>query len=417
MKDMTDAILAVPVLAAMAALAVHDARRALVDPRMVLLLVAAAAAWRFGGSAGEEQGAWAQLAGGVLGAALGVAAVAVPIAVASWRGKRWPLYPGDAMLLGALGFLLGVPGLAWTMLLGSGLALVHRFWLQRRRGRPFRKGLVPLAPGMCAGAAVVFLCLSFGVALADTRAGDEKAADSAPAAAPLPATELGPVGAALPAALAAREITLGGGEALPFPALLRRLSALAGLAVRIEERPARVAGGGAVPDDPPPLDLAWQGPLAGLLDRIAARSGYDWSWETRAAGTLGPETLGPETLGPEHGAVLFYRYWDTEQRAPAPADAATEEGIEGSGGPWTADPAAHETLRGVLEAWAAHAGWTLVWNAGRDWRVGAGAVFEGGFLEAADLLLSGPLTRRTLDVRAYAANRHLVVDDAGGGDW
>ena len=156
---MTDAILAGAVLAAMAALAVHDARRALVDPRLVLALLGAAAAWRFLGADGAE-GAWARLAGGVLGAALGVASAMVPIAAASWLGRRWPLYPGDAMMLGALGFLLGVPGLAWTMLLGSGFALLYRFCVQRRRGRPFRKGLVPLGPGMCAGAAVVFLCVN-----------------------------------------------------------------------------------------------------------------------------------------------------------------------------------------------------------------------------------------------------------------
>ena len=77
----------------------------------------------------------------------------------------------------------------------------------------------------------------------------------------------------------------------------------------------------------------------------------------------------------------------------------------------------HRTLRGVLESWAARAGWTLVWNAGRDYGLGARATFEGGFLEAADLLLSGPATRRTLDVRAYRANRHLVVDDADGAGW
>ena len=162
---MTDAILAGAVLAAMAALAVHDARRALVDPRLVLALLGAAAAWRFLGADGAE-GAWARLAGGVLGAALGVASAMVPIVAASWLGRRWPLYPGDAMMLGALGFLLGVPGLAWTMLLGSGFALLYRFCMQRRRGRPFRKGLVPLGPGMCAGAAVVFLCVNCGVVLA-----------------------------------------------------------------------------------------------------------------------------------------------------------------------------------------------------------------------------------------------------------
>ena len=86
-------------------------------------------------------------------------------------------------------------------------------------------------------------------------------------------------------------------------------------------------------------------------------------------------------------------------------------------GGWAVDPDEHRTLRGVLESWAARARWTLVWNAREDYALGAAAVFEGGFLEAADVLLSGPATRRTLDVRAYAANRHLVVDDADGAGW
>ena len=81
---------------------------------------------------------------------------------------------------------------------------------------------------------------------------------------------------------------------------------------------------------------------------------------------------------------------------------------------WIVDPAGHETLRGVLESWAARAGWTLVWKAGHDYGLGAEAVFRGGFLEATDLLLSGPVTRRSLEARAYMANRHLVVVDAGG---
>ena len=58
-----------------------------------------------------------------------------------------------------------------------------------------------------------------------------------------------------------------------------------------------------------------------------------------------------------------------------------------------------------------------MWNAERDYGLGAAASFEGGFLEAADLLLSGPATRRTLDARAYRVNRHLVVDDADGAGW
>ena len=416
---MTDAILAGAVLAAMAGLAVHDARRALVDPRMVLALLGAAAAWRFAGPGGGE-GAWPRLAAGVLGASLGVAAAMVPIGVAAWLGRRWPLYPGDAMMLGALGFLLGVPGLAWTMLLGSALALVHRFCVQRRRGRPFRKGLVPLGPGMCAGAAAVFLCMNFGVALA----GDAREVTVAPLPAAsagggvpaLSATELGPALEALPTALAGRIVSVEATETLPFPALVRRLSGLAGVDMRIEERPARIAGGAAVLDDPPPLRLVWEGPLGGLLDRVASLSGYDWSWET----------LVPETLVPRHGAVVFHRYWDVAQRGPAAGagtgGVGTREGegpavASGTAGGWIVDPEEHRTLRGVLESWAARAGWTLVWKAERDYGLGAAAVFGGGFLEAADLLLSGPATGRALEVRAYAANRHLVVDDADGAGW
>ena len=446
---MTEAISAGAVLAAMAALAVHDARRALVDPRLVLALLGAAAAWRFGGGGAEADGIWPRLASGVLGASLGVAAVMIPIALAAWCGRRWPLYPGDAMLLGAVGFLLGPLGLAWAMALGAGAGLIYRFCVQRKRGRPFRKGLVPLGPGMCAGAAAVFLCMNFGVALAGGLgpAGerDPRAVTARPLpavsgevdAVHLPATELAPVPGALPASLAAREVSVDRSERLPFPAFVRRLSSLAGVAMRIEERPARIEGGAAVLGDPPPLRLAWHGPLAGLLDRVSSLSGYGWSWETLVPETLGPETLVPETLGPEtrvpetlgpetrvpgNGAVVFFRYWDVAQRGPAHGggtyDAASADGGEPeTGGGWAVDPDEHRTLRGVLEDWAARAGWTLVWKAREDYGLGAAAVFEGGFLEAADVLLSGPATRRTLDVRAYAANRHLVVDDADGAGW
>ena len=387
---MTEVILAGVVLASIAALAVNDARRAMVDPRMVLALLGAAAAWRFAGPGGGDSGAWARLADGVLGAALGIVCVMVPIGAAQLCGRRWPLYPGDAMLLGAFGFLLGVPGLAWTMLLGSGFALLYRFWLQRRRGRPFRKGLVPLGPGMCAGAAVVFLCAGFGVALAGDRT-----------EAPLAAVELGPVLPALPAALAARGVSVEG--EMPFPALARRISAISGVATRIEERPSRIVGGAAVLEDPPPLRLAWKGPLAGLLDRVAGLSGYDWSWDG--------------------AAIVFHRYWDVAQRGPAAA-AGESDGVRSSANDgldardrWAVDPGTHRTLRGVLEDWAARAGWTLVWKAERDYGLGAAAAFRGNFLEAADLLLSSPATRQALDARAYPANRHLVVGDAGGAGW
>ena len=396
------------VLAAMAAMAVLDARRAVVDPRLVLAFLAAAAVWRYLSPDGDSP--WLPWTGMVLG----IAAVALPIIVAQWRGRRWPLYPGDAMMLGAFGFLLGPVGLAWTMLLGSAFSLAYRVWVQRRRGRRIRKGLVPLGPGMTGGAAVVFLCVNFGVAFAaaDSVAPHGAPAvmgtaatvtvsplpDIAPGGAPLPATELAPASTALPEAIATRDLVFEQRDPVSLPAALRRLSSLSGIATVIEERPARIAGGMAILSDAPPIRLVWRGALAGLLDRIAALSGYDWSWR--------------------EGTVVFYRYWDIEQRAAAAvsADRVDEVAPDDS---WIVEAGAHKTLRGVLESWARQAGWTLVWNSARDYAVGSSpeqagnAVFRGGFLEAVDQLLAGDTTRRTLSALAYKANRHLVIEDAG----
>ena len=404
------------VLAAMAALAVLDARRAVVDPRLVLALLAAAAAWRYLSPSGDSP--WLPW----IGMALGIAAVALPIIAAQLRGRRWPLYPGDAMMLGAFGFLLGPIGLAWTMLLGSAFSLAYRVWVQRQRGRPVRKNLVPLGPGMTAGAAVVFLCVNFGVAFAAGEPPPHGVPAVTGAAATvtvfplpelareevlLPATELAPASTALPEALATRDLVFEQNDAVSFPVAVRRLSSLSGIATAIEERPARIAGGMAILSDAPPIRLVWRGALAGLLDRLAALSGYDWSWR--------------------EGTVVFYRYWDIEQRAaavgfpptsgPAGRDGQSDEAAAGT--EWMVEAGARKTLRGVLKSWARQAGWTLVWNSTRDYAVGSSAeqagnaVFHGGFLEAVDLLLAGDTTRRALSALAYKANRHLVIKDAG----
>ena len=162
----------------------------------------------------------------------------------------------------------------------------------------------------------------------------------------------------------------------------------------------------AILSDPPPIRLVWRGALAGLLDRLAALSGYDWSWR--------------------EGTVVFYRYWDIEQRAAAAGSADRVDEVA-SDDSWIVEAGAHKTLRGVLESWARQAGWTLVWNSARDYAVGSSpeqapgsspgqalrAVFHGGFLEAVDQLLAGDTTRRTLSALAYKANRHLVIEDAG----
>ena len=292
----------------MAAMAVLDARRAVVDPRLVLALLAAAAVWRYLSPDGDSPWlppgpAWCWAS------PLSRCRSSSPSGVAG-AGRS---IPGDAMMLGAFGFLLGPVGLAWTMLLGSAFSLAYRVCVQRRRGRRIRKGLVPLGPGMTGGAAVVFLCVNFGVAFAageppphgvsavmgtaatvtvsplpDTRARRK---------APLPATELAPASTALPEAIATRELVFEQREAVSLPVALRRLSSLSGIATAVEERPARVAGGMAILSDAPPIRLVWRGDLAGLLDRLAALSGYDWSWRD--------------------GTVVFYRYWDIEQRVAA----------------------------------------------------------------------------------------------------
>ena len=390
------------VLAAMAAMAVLDARRAVVDPRLVLALLAAAAVWRYLSPGGNSP--WTPWTG----MALGIAAVALPIIVAQLRGRRWPLYPGDAMMLGAFGFLLGPIGLAWTMLLGSVFSLAYRVWVQRRRGRRVRIGLVPLGPGMTAGAAVVFLCVNFGVAFAAGEPPPHGVPARPVSMAPLPgltpdnallsATELAPASTALPEAIATRDLVFEQNDAVSFPVAVRRLSSLSGISITIEERPARIAGGMAILSDAPPIRLIWRGALAGLLDRLAALSGYDWTWW--------------------EGTVVFYRYWDIEQRAAATgsADRVDEVAPDES---WIVEVGANKTLRGVLESWARQAGWTLVWNSARDYAVGSSseqadnAVFNGGFLEAVDLLLAGDTTRRALSALAYKANRHLVIEDAG----
>ena len=383
-----DALLCGPVLIAMAALGAVDARRMVVEPHLVLALVGAGLLWRLFASA--EAGS---LLSAGLGAALGLLVVAVPIAIARLRRRPWPLFPGDAMLLAGLGFVLGPLGLGWSMLAGSACALVHRACLQRRRGRPFRRGYCPLGPGMVAGAMAVFVFVNAGGSLAADGTGATLAAPLHPVpirtsvgTAPLAATELAPVRVPLPVSLAARQVAFEESEPVSFTAATERVSVLAGVPVAVEERPSRVAGGALRLPHPPDMRLAFAGPLPGLLDLVAAHSGYDWTW----AG----------------GAVVFYRYWDIEQRAPEAADGHAP-------GAWHVDLERHGTLRDVLEDWGARAGWAVVWKPARSFAVGADASFMGSFLDAVDGLLAAPATRRSLVALAHEPNRYLVIHDAG----
>ena len=425
----TDLVLIALVLAAMAAVAVVDARRAIVDPRMVLALVGAGLLWRLFGSA-ETGSLWAA----AFGAALGVGVVALPISVAQLRGRRWPLFPGDAMMLGGLGFVLGPLSLGWALLAGALCSLLHRAWLQRRRGRSFFRGYCPLGPGMMAGAMAVFVFVNAGGALAAggseiplppappashdaavptppsapyrgtplSRPGDIAAAAGAgdhPGTPMLAASELAPVRAPLPSPLAERTITIDEREPLAFAAIVGRIATLAGVPVEVEERPARVAGGAVRLPDPPRVHLSFDGSLPGLLDLVAKRTGYDWAWID--------------------GAVVFHRYHDVEQRSPGTGWAVQQaEGTAaGQGGDaaavWLVDRELHGTLRAVLEDWGVRAGWSVIWAARRDYAVRADAAFEGGFLDAVDSLLAAPATRRSLVAFAHEPNRHLVIEPAG----
>ena len=227
----------------------------------------------------------------------------------------------------------------------------------------------------------------------------------------LAATELGPLRVPLPPSLATREVSAEETGPLPFAALTNRIATLAGVPVEVEERPARIAGGAVALPDPPAIRLTYEGRLPGLLNLVAARSGYGWSWG--------------------EGAIVFYRYRDrraprfVEQLAPEVAPEAPIARTARTGGgdaassnrdasAWIVDPARHGTLRAVLEDWGADAGWSVVWTPRRDYAVRADAVFEGAFLDAVDRVLSAPATRRALVALAYEPNRHLVIEPAGG---
>ena len=444
----TDLVLIALVLAAMAAVAVVDARRAIVDPCLVLALVGTGLLWRLFGPAGTGP-LWS--AG--LGAALGVSVVAVPIAAAQLCRRRWPLFPGDAMLLGGVGFVLGPLGLGWALLAGAALALLHRAWFQRRRGRSFFRGYCPLGPGMVAGAMAVFVFMNAGGALA----GDEPeiplppqhpalqdAAAAVPPHAPsrpgatavaadtptLAASELAPVRLPLPSSLAARTVAIDESEPLPFAAIIERIATLAGVPVEVEERPARVVGGAVRLPDPPRVRLAFEGALPGLLNLFAERAGYDWAYQGDSLDRRDPLDQGdpldrrdPLDQGVPlwaEGGIVFYRYHDVEQRMPGMMGATPggQGAAVGHGGDeaavWRIDRERHATLRAVLEEWGTLAGWSVVWTPRRDYAVRADAVFEGGFLDAVDELLAAPATRRSLVAFAHEPNRHLVIEPAGG---
>ena len=129
-----------------------DGERLRIDPWWLFLLVGVGALWQVQTVGPDaEQGLMRALAGAGVGFLVG----AVPLAAAEALGRRWPFYPGDVLLFAALGLLLGPWNLFWALSAGAVCALARHASVQRRRGRSWLQGHVPLGPGMAAGAALV----------------------------------------------------------------------------------------------------------------------------------------------------------------------------------------------------------------------------------------------------------------------
>ena len=371
-----DGALAAAVVAAMVAIAAVDARRFVIRPPLVGVLLVAGVLWQVFG-AGETvvaNGFWMP----ALGAALGVAAVGMQIGVARAAGRRWPLFGGDALLLGAFGWVLGPVGLAWSLVIGSVCAVGHRVCLQRRRGRSVLRGYCPLAPGLTAGAIAVFLWVNAGMSLA------QEVEDESAAQVPLRATESVVIDAVMmPAEIAAREVSMEWHEPVSFAAAVRRIAQVSGVAVEVEERPSRVAGGAVELGEPEMVRMLFRGPLSVLVDEVSRRTGYAWTWR--------------------EGSLVFFRYHDLEH------ESAVEAEVES----WLVNRELHPTVRDVLGNWASRVGWSVVWKSAHDYAVNADAAYSGEFLEAVDLLFADPGIRRSLVVTAYSQNAQLVVEDAG----
>lgn len=138
-------VVAVAIAAVLGRIAWRDGTRFEVAWVDVVALAALGVWW-------QGSGAWASILGGV---GLGIGGMTGLIALSRWRGARAPACAGDVMLMGAAGTVLGPAGLAvsWVLNLPAGLA--YRWWLARRRRRPWLRGYVPMGPPYCVSAGAV----------------------------------------------------------------------------------------------------------------------------------------------------------------------------------------------------------------------------------------------------------------------
>ena len=458
------------VVVSLGAVGAIDAKTKTISLPWLGCLLVAGLAWLVVGGGLElvGHGSWMHVLGAVVGCGIPISL----ILAAELVGRRWPIFPGDALLLGAIGMILGLRIFLWALALGAFLAIGHRICLQTRRGRPVLAGYLAAGPGLAAGAAAIFIAVNGGVAFAETKtvgAGGDREE--------IAATELLLVKSRLPEEIADREIVVRAASPLPFPTLAARIGEAAGVSVVIEERPSRVSGGRAELGEPEPLLPGVETRLVSVLDDVATRARYAWEWrdnsvvfyrywdrgwrgvelverevsedpleqlvswlgrvfsgESDEAGVSasGREVKGDARPGGVSGAESGSKNLagepvesqETADGMKAPKGGVVKSGDTPAGGSdepvavekkalvWVVDPAGQKTLKGVLEAWAKQAEWTVAWKARQDFSVGAGATFEGEFLEAVDSLLSDPQVSRVLSVSAHA-NRYLVVKEAG----
>lgn len=168
-----------------------------------------------------------------------------------------------------------------------------------------------------------------------------------------------------------------------------------------------------------------------VLDSIATSRGYVVTYAGRSIRItrqgdpnppIEPARAVQQVAAAGQGGIVFVPY---RGGAPAPAPAAAQggEGWKPYGGPsappappppaaWRADKDA--SLRGLLEAWGARSGWSIVWKSQYEYRLQAGAQFSGDFVQAAgELVRSVGDVQPRINVTFFKGNRVLVVSNDG----